>query len=42
MALVRRGDARAFEVIYDRHCDVAFSLAYRVRHARACGGTDEN
>ena len=30
MALVRRGDARAFEVIYDRHCDVAFSLAYRV------------
>jgi RNA polymerase sigma-70 factor, ECF subfamily len=30
MALVRRGDVRAFEVIYDRHCDVAFSLAYRM------------
>jgi RNA polymerase sigma-70 factor (ECF subfamily) len=35
MALVRRGDARAFEVIYDRHCDVAFSLAYRVCGTRA-------
>jgi RNA polymerase sigma-70 factor (ECF subfamily) len=30
MALVRHGEARAFEVIYDRHCDVAFSLAYRI------------
>ena len=35
MALVRQGDARAFEVIYDRHCDVAFSLAYRMCGARA-------
>jgi RNA polymerase sigma-70 factor (ECF subfamily) len=30
MALVRHGDAGAFEVIYDRHCDIAFSLAYRM------------
>jgi RNA polymerase sigma-70 factor, ECF subfamily len=30
MALVRLGEARAFEVIYDRHCNVAFSLAYRM------------
>jgi len=30
MALMRRGDMRAFEVIYDRHCNVAFSLAYRM------------
>jgi RNA polymerase sigma-70 factor (ECF subfamily) len=30
MALVRHGEARAFEVIYDRHCNVAFSLAYRI------------
>jgi RNA polymerase sigma-70 factor (ECF subfamily) len=28
--LMRRGDARAFEVIYDRHCAAAFSLAYRM------------
>ncbi|MGA2166003.1 MAG: sigma-70 family RNA polymerase sigma factor [Solirubrobacteraceae bacterium] len=39
MALVQRGDADAFEVVYDRHCDVAFSLAYRM-----CGrrGTAED
>src|SRR3954464_10138768 len=30
MQLVRRGDARAFEVLYDRHASVAFSLAYRM------------
>ena len=30
MQLVRRGDARAFEAVYDRHCDAAFSLAYRM------------
>ena len=30
MALVQRGDARAFEAIYDRHGSVAFSLAYRI------------
>ncbi len=30
MQLVRRGDADAFGVIYDRHAAVAFSLAYRI------------
>lgn len=30
MALVREGDARAFEVVFDRHADAAFSLAYRM------------
>lgn len=30
MELVRAGDARAFEVIFDRHSDAAFSLAYRM------------
>jgi RNA polymerase sigma-70 factor (ECF subfamily) len=30
MQLVYRGNAAAFEVIYDRHADVAFSLAYRM------------
>lgn len=30
MALVRNGDARAFEVIFDRHSGPAFSLAYRM------------
>jgi RNA polymerase sigma-70 factor (ECF subfamily) len=30
MGLVQDGDARAFEVIVDRHADVAFSLAYRM------------
>ncbi len=30
MALVSEGDANAFEVIFDRHADVAFSLAYRM------------
>lgn len=34
MALVRDGDARAFEVIFDRHVDAAFSLAYRICGAR--------
>ncbi len=29
MQLVRRGSAEAFEVVYDRHADAAFSLAYR-------------
>lgn len=29
------GDARAFEVIFDRHGDVAFSLAYRMCGRRA-------
>jgi RNA polymerase sigma-70 factor, ECF subfamily len=35
MQLVRRGDARAFEVIYERHSGAAFSLAYRMMGARA-------
>jgi RNA polymerase sigma-70 factor (ECF subfamily) len=30
MGLVQRGDARAFEAIYDRHGAAAFSLAYRI------------
>jgi RNA polymerase sigma-70 factor, ECF subfamily len=30
MARVQEGDAHAFEVIFDRHADVAFSLAYRM------------
>ncbi len=30
MALVHDGDAQAFEVIFDRHADAAFSLAYRM------------
>lgn len=35
MALVHQGDARAFEVIFERHADVAFSLAYRMCGRRA-------
>ena len=35
MALVQRGDARAFEAIYDRHGAAAFSLAYRIAGNRA-------
>ena len=34
MQLVRRGDARAFEVIYERHSAAAFSLAYRMMGTR--------
>jgi RNA polymerase sigma-70 factor (ECF subfamily) len=30
MPLVQEGDARAFEVVFDRHADAAFSLAYRM------------
>ncbi len=30
MHLVRRGQATAFEVIYERHASAAFSLAYRI------------
>jgi RNA polymerase sigma-70 factor (ECF subfamily) len=30
MQLVYKGNAAAFEVIYDRHADAAFSLAYRI------------
>jgi RNA polymerase sigma-70 factor, ECF subfamily len=35
MLLVRDGDARAFEVLFDRHGGPAFSLAYRMCGARA-------
>jgi RNA polymerase sigma-70 factor, ECF subfamily len=35
MQLVRRGDPRAFEVIYERHSAAAFSLAYRMMGTRA-------
>ena len=30
MLLVARGDAQAFEIVYDRHSGAAFSLAYRM------------
>jgi RNA polymerase sigma-70 factor, ECF subfamily len=30
MELVQQGEVRAFEVIFDRHASVAFSLAYRM------------
>jgi RNA polymerase sigma-70 factor (ECF subfamily) len=35
MQLVHDGDARAFEVVFDRHGDAAFSLAYRMCGRRA-------
>jgi RNA polymerase sigma-70 factor (ECF subfamily) len=35
MARVQDGDAPAFEVIFDRHADAAFSLAYRMCGRRA-------
>jgi RNA polymerase sigma-70 factor, ECF subfamily len=35
MARVQEGDARAFEAIFDRHADAAFSLAYRMCGRRA-------
>jgi RNA polymerase sigma-70 factor, ECF subfamily len=35
MGRVQEGDARAFEIIFDRHVDVAFSLAYRMCGRRA-------
>ena len=35
MSRVQAGEARAFEVIFDRHADVAFSLAYRMCGRRA-------
>jgi RNA polymerase sigma-70 factor (ECF subfamily) len=39
MQLVRSGDARAFEVIYERHSAAAFSLAYRMMGTR--GGAED-
>jgi RNA polymerase sigma-70 factor (ECF subfamily) len=35
MALVQKGNAQAFELVYDRHCSAAFSLAYRMCGRRA-------
>jgi RNA polymerase sigma-70 factor (ECF subfamily) len=35
MQMVRRGDADAFAVIYERHASSAFSLAYRMMGSRA-------
>jgi RNA polymerase sigma-70 factor, ECF subfamily len=35
MGLVRQGDARAFEVVFDRHGGASFSLAYRMCGRRA-------
>jgi RNA polymerase sigma-70 factor (ECF subfamily) len=35
MQLVRRGEASAFEVVYERHSSAAFSLAYRMCGTRA-------
>lgn len=35
MQLVRQGDPRAFELIYERHATAAFSLAYRMTGRRA-------
>jgi RNA polymerase sigma-70 factor (ECF subfamily) len=34
MQLVQRGEAAAFEVVYDRHADVSFALAYRMCGSR--------
>lgn len=35
MQLVKRGDPRAFELVYERHSGAAFSLAYRMCGNRA-------
>jgi RNA polymerase sigma-70 factor (ECF subfamily) len=35
MQLVRRGDADAFGVVYDRHASSAYSLAYRMMGSRS-------
>jgi RNA polymerase sigma-70 factor (ECF subfamily) len=35
MQLVRKGDARAFEVVVERHMSAAFGLAYRMTGTRA-------
>src|SRR5256885_2825583 len=34
MQVMRRGDAQAFEVVYERHSGAAFSLAYRMTGKR--------
>jgi RNA polymerase sigma-70 factor (ECF subfamily) len=38
--LMARGDARAFEAIYERHSGAAYSLAYRMVGARASAEDD--
>jgi len=35
MVRLARGDATAFDLIYERHADAAFSLAYRISGSRA-------
>jgi RNA polymerase sigma-70 factor, ECF subfamily len=35
MVRLSRGDADAFDLIYERHADAAFSLAYRISGSRA-------
>jgi RNA polymerase sigma-70 factor (ECF subfamily) len=35
MVRIHSGDAAAFELVFDRHCDAAFSLAYRMCGRRA-------
>lgn len=35
MQLVQRGDASAFEIVYERHSSAAFSLAYRITGTRS-------
>jgi RNA polymerase sigma-70 factor, ECF subfamily len=35
MQLVRRGDPKAFEIVYERHSSAAYSLAYRMMGSRA-------
>ncbi len=35
MQFVRQGEAAAFEIIYERHCNAAFSLAYRMTGKRS-------
>lgn len=35
MQLMRRGDAQAFELVYERHSGPAFSLAYRIVGSRS-------
>jgi RNA polymerase sigma-70 factor (ECF subfamily) len=35
MQLVRRGDAAAFEVVYERHATAAYSLAHRMTGSRS-------
>lgn len=35
MQLVRRGDADAFAIVYERHAGAAYSLAYRMMGSRA-------